>query len=74
MADYDTGKTSTFGRELMNYISSKMPYSGLNVANLTDTLNPKYKYFENTGLRRAEVLSRHSISQNFDYNKYYNKC
>lgn len=68
MADYDTGKTSTFGRELMNYISSKMPYSGLNVANLTDTLNPKYKYFENTGLRRAEVLSRHSISQNFDYN------
>jgi hypothetical protein len=68
MADYDTGKTSTFGRELMNYISSKMPYSGLNVADLTDTLNPKYKYFENTGLRRAEVLSRHSISQNFDYN------
>ena len=68
MADYDTGKTSTFGRELMNYISSKMPYSGLNVANLTDNLNPKYKYFENTGLRRAEVLSRHSISQNFDYN------
>ena len=68
MADYDTGKTSTFGRELMNYISSKMPYSGLNVSNMTDTLNPKYKYFENTGLRRAEVLSRHSISQNFDYN------
>lgn len=67
-SNFDDGKTSTFGRELMNYISSKLPYSGFNVANLTDTLNPKYKYFENTGTRRAEVLSRHSISQNFEYN------
>ena len=64
----DDGKTSTFGRELMNYISSKLPYSGFNVANLTDTLNPKYKYFEDTGVRRPEVLAKHSVSQNFDYN------
>lgn len=69
MADnFDDGKTSTFGRELMNYISSKLPYTGIDVAKLTDSLNPKYKYFEDTGVRRAEVLARHSISQNFDYN------
>ena len=69
MADnFDDGKTSTFGRELMSYISSKLPYTGIDIAKLTDTLNPKYKYFEDTGSRRAEVLSRHSISQNFDYN------
>jgi hypothetical protein len=69
MADnFNDGKTSTFGRELMNYISSKLPYTGIDVTKLTDTLNPKYKYFEDTGTRRAEVLSRHSISQNFDYN------
>jgi hypothetical protein len=69
MADnFNDGKHSTFGRELMNYISSKLPYSGFNIANLTDTLNPKYKYFEDTGLRRPEVLSKHSISQNFEYN------
>ena len=69
MADnFDNGKTSTFGRELMNYISSKLPYTGIDVAKLTDSLNPKYKYFEDTGVRRAEVLARHSISQNFDYN------
>lgn len=68
MADFDDGKTSTFGRELMNYISSKLPYSGFNVAKITDNLNPKYKYFEEVGIRRAEVLSRHSVSQNFDYN------
>lgn len=66
--DFDDGKTSTFGRELMNYISSKLPYSGFNVANLTELLNPKYSYFENTGTKRAEVLSRHSVSQNFEYN------
>jgi hypothetical protein len=67
-ANFDNGNSSTFGRELMNYISSKLPYTGFDVAKLTDTLNPKYKYFEETGLRRAESLSKHSISQNFDYN------
>lgn len=67
-ANFDNGNSSTFGRELMNYISSKLPYTGFDVAKLTDTLNPKYKYFEDTGLRRAETLSKHSISQNFDYN------
>ena len=64
----DNGRTSTFGRELMDYISSKLPYTGIDVAKLTDSLNPKYKYFEDTGVRRSEVLARHSISQNFDYN------
>jgi hypothetical protein len=69
MADnFNDGKTSTFGRELMNYISSKLPYTGIDISKLTDTLNPKYKYFEDTGIRRPEVLARHSISQNFDYN------
>ena len=67
-ANFDDGKSSTFGRELMSYISSKLPYTGFDVAKLTDTLNPKYKYFEDTGTKRAEALSRHSISQNFDYN------
>lgn len=65
---FDDGKTSTFGRELMNYVSSKLPYVGYDLSKVTDNLNPKYKYFETTGTRRAEVLSRHSVSQNFDYN------
>jgi hypothetical protein len=65
---FDDGKTSTFGRELMNYISSKLPYSGYDLSKVTDNLNPKYKYFETTGTRRAEVLSKYSISQNFEYN------
>jgi hypothetical protein len=64
----DDGKTSTFGRDLMSYISSKLPYGNFDVSELTDTLNPKYKYFEDMGTKRAEVLARHSISQNFEYN------
>jgi len=66
--NFDDGKISTFGRDLMSYISSKLPYGNFEVSDLTNNLNPKYKYFEDTGSKRAEVLSRHSISQNFDYN------
>lgn len=59
---------SSFRQELMNYISSKLPYSGFDVTQMTQNLNPKYKYFEDTGMKRTEVLSRHSVSQNFDFN------
>lgn len=61
------GSTS-FRQELMNYISSKLPYSGFDTNQMVQNLNPKYRYFEDTGMKRAEVLSRHSISQNFDFN------
>jgi hypothetical protein len=61
------GSTS-FRQELMNYISSKLPYSGFDTNQMVQNLNPKYRYFEDTGMKRAEVLSRHSISQNFEFN------
>lgn len=61
------GSTS-FRQELMNYISSKLPYSGFDTTQMVQNLNPKYRYFEDTGMKRSEVLSRHSVSQNFDFN------
>ena len=64
----DDGRSSTFGKELMTYISSKLPYSGVNSVQTTDEINPKYRYFQNTGTRRAEVLSKYSISQSYDFN------
>lgn len=67
-SNFDDGKNSTFGRDLMNYISSKLPYSGFDITKMTDSLNPKYKYFEDTGLKRTETLAKHSVSQNYDYN------
>ena len=68
MATNQKGKESTFGRNFMNYVAAKLPYSGLDVLDTTDMLNPKYKYFENQGLRRPEVLSKYSVSQSNVYN------
>lgn len=65
---FDDGRASTFGRDLMNYISSKLPYTGYDVSKDTEALNPKYKHFENVGTRRAEILSKYSTTQNYDYN------
>jgi len=31
-----------FGRELMKYVSSRLPYTSLNVADKINQLNPKY--------------------------------
>ena len=64
----DDGRSSTFGKELMTYISSKLPYSGVNSVQTTDEINPKYRYFQDTGTRRAEVLSKYSVSQSYDFN------
>jgi hypothetical protein len=62
------GKDSTFGRNLMNYVASKMPYSNFEAIDATNNLNPKFKYFENQGLRRAEAIAKHSVSQSNEFN------
>jgi len=62
----DDGRASTFGRGLTNYIQSRMPYA--NAVNAPDALNPKYKYFHNIGMRRAEALTKSSISSSNPYN------
>ena len=55
-------KESTFGRGLMRYISSRLPYqSNVLIDNLGD-VNPKFKHFYKTGSRRQEQLALHSIS------------
>ena len=53
----------TFGRQLMTYISSKLPYSGFNILDFTEKENPKFKTFEETGIRKNEALARNSVSQ-----------
>ena len=60
------GRSSTFGRNLTNYIQGRLPYS--NVAPENDNLNPKYKYFKKLGMNRAEALVKNSISSSNDYN------
>ena len=58
-----TNVQQTFGRQLMSYISSKLPYAGFNVLDFTEKENPKFKTFEETGIRRNEALSHNSVSQ-----------
>lgn len=60
------GRASTFGRSLTQYIQNRLPYSS--VTNGEDDLNPKYKYFKKAGVRRAEALTKTSVSSSNPYN------
>ena len=64
----DTDRSNTFGRSLMNYINSRLPYQSYTVIDTVNKLNPKFKVFQETGSKRTEALSRQSISSNTPYN------
>jgi hypothetical protein len=57
----DTGKSSTFGRGLMSYISQRLPYTYQEVNNIEEK-NPKYKIFQKNGAKRAEALANNSVA------------
>lgn len=59
------GRASTFGRSLVQYIQNRLPYAG---ATEDDSLNPKYKIFKQTGMRRADALVKTSVSSSNPYN------
>ena len=71
MAEYgnsDTGREATFGRSLMNYINSRLPYQSYTVVDTLNKLNPKFRTFQDTGSKRTEALARQSISSSTEYN------
>ena len=59
----NSGKSSTFGRNFMQYVASKLPYNQGHIMDNVAELNPKYKHFYNTGTKREATLAKHSISQ-----------
>lgn len=66
MAQYqqNTGKKSTFGRNFMSYVASKLPYNQNYIVDNVQELNPKFKHFYASGGTKKEVtLAKHSISQ-----------
>jgi hypothetical protein len=63
----DTNKENTFGRSLMNYVNSKLPYQSYTSIDTISKLNPKYRIFQNAGSKRDEALVRQSISSSNDY-------
>jgi len=64
-----SGRESTFGRSLMNYVNSYLPYQSYTVIDTISKLNPKFKSFQDTGSKRTEALARQSISSSSEYNE-----
>jgi len=63
----DNNKESTFGRDLMKFISSKLPYQSVGIEDQINKLNPKYEEFFNKGTKRDEALARQSISSSLTF-------
>ena len=61
-------KSSTFGKSLVDYVSQKLPYNSFQTIDKGAHHNPKYKAFEGAGVRRSEVLTKHSVALNNQYN------
>jgi len=61
------GRASTFGRNLIQYIQNRLPYA-TDGREENDALNPKYKFFQKAGMRRAEALAKASVSSSNPYN------
>jgi hypothetical protein len=61
------GRASTFGRNLIQYIQNRLPYASTGQPE-NDALNPKYKFFQKTGMKRAEALAKASVSSSSPYN------
>jgi len=58
------GRAATFGRNLVSYISNRLPYA----SQQDDQLNTKYKYFAKHGTQRAEALAKASVTSSNPYN------
>jgi len=58
----DSNRESTFGRELMKYVSSKLPYQSYDINDKIKALNPKYEDFYGKGTDRISALTRQSVS------------
>jgi hypothetical protein len=58
----DQNRESTFGRELMKYVTSRLPYQAYNAADKINKLNPKYTMFYQKGSDRTGALVRQSVS------------
>ena len=58
-----TDREKTFGRSLMAYVSSKLPYSTpFEIIDNIQKINPRYKDFFDAGSNKEELLVKHSVS------------
>ena len=70
MADLlSENKETTFGRDLMKFVSSRLPYTGYNILDRITDLNPKYKIFYDKGAKSQENLINKSITSSIQYDE-----
>ena len=62
------GNKNTFGRSLMKYVQSRLPYQSYQTVETLNDVNPKYKLFQGEGSRREDALQRQSISSSTPIN------
>lgn len=62
------GNKNTFGRSLMKYVQSRLPYQSYQTVDTLNDVNPKYKLFQGEGSRREDALQRQSISSSTPIN------
>lgn len=65
----DSNRESTFGREMMKYVSSYLPYSGYGIIDRISQLNPKFEAFYNKGAQQEADLIDKSISSNIQFDE-----
>ena len=56
------GNQGTFGRSLMKFVQSRLPYQSYETLDTLSEVNPKYKLFQHQGSNREDALQRQSIS------------
>ena len=56
------GNQGTFGRSLMKFVQSRLPYQSYETLDTLADVNPKYRLFQNQGSKREDSLQRQSIS------------
>ena len=56
-------RESTFSRNLMKYIGSRLPNSNIDTIENINEINPKYKLFYGAGSNRERMLTQHSVSR-----------
>ena len=56
--------TNNFFKNIVN----KLPYQTMDLNSMIEEINPKYNTFQDTGMQRAEALSKQSIFYSNDFN------
>ena len=65
----DNNRESTFGRDLMKFVSARLPYQSFSVLDKINEINPKFEIFREHGSRRQDGLVKRSVSSSVLYDQ-----